>query len=32
VAQADLEGKNAEFITPDIYIERLVAADKSISV
>jgi len=32
VAQADLDGKNAEFISPDIYVQRVVAADKVVSV
>jgi hypothetical protein len=32
VVQSDLEGKNAQFINPDVYVEKLVAADKSISV
>jgi hypothetical protein len=32
VVQADLEGKNAEFISPDVFVEKLVAADKSVSV
>jgi hypothetical protein len=32
VSQADLEGKNAEFTTPDGFMQRVVAVDKVVSV
>jgi hypothetical protein len=32
VVDADLEGKNATFVTPKDFAERVVAADKVVSV
>jgi hypothetical protein len=32
VSQSDLEGKNAEFTTPEQFIERTLWADKVLSV
>ena len=32
VTEGDLEGKNAAFITPKIFAEKVVAADKVVSV
>ncbi len=31
VAEADLQGKNAQFVTPKIFAEKVVAADKVVS-
>jgi hypothetical protein len=32
VTEADLEGKNAVFVTPKDFAERVVAADKVVSI
>jgi hypothetical protein len=31
VTEADLQGKNAYFVTPKIFAEKVVAADKVVS-
>ncbi len=31
VAEDDLKGKNAQFVTPKIFAEKVVAADKVVS-
>jgi hypothetical protein len=32
VTEADLEGKNAQFVNPKVFAEKVVAADKVVSV
>jgi hypothetical protein len=32
VAEADLEGKNAEFITPKDFAEHVAAADRTVTI
>jgi len=32
VIDADLQGKNAQFVTPKIFAEKVAAADKVVSV